>query len=580
MNYLESWRAAQSTPRNRFYENGDSVYFAKTFTKDATIQIGSGNIVFTRNSTTVTTSVDLRASISVGDYIGLTSATMMGCSANPTVTRPDIYYKVMAITAATITLECKYGATTTTVSTINRLRIGTEIRTTGNASATAITTAGIGMTYEGSYDFVHNTAVARTTGETAFKPVTDTGDWYVWSTSDSASTWRYFGFIDGSRGHVGSTGGSVIEYCFVRSRQYYGINPSGNTTVRYCTANNGVTYGGFYGTLTGISFIYCYGISNGSTIFQMSGAGVTATNCKTECAVSGFTIGAGTGLGLINCVAANCSNYGYILATGTMLQGCTADACVNGIYSSTGTASVYLKDCVLTNNTSYGINLTQIFGVTLDTCTFSSNAIDIATDQYVSALKVLNCSTTTPTSWFIARTLNNAPILIVDCTIDAPSVAKAYQVVTGANYLNPQYILQNSFGLPSGQVYANGIYVEDTTTYRTSAPSMKLVNTGTTTVNFAPLRMTSTYVTGGVAKTMTYYLKRDAGAWAGTIVPQLRLNGKVIKTEPTISSLTTSWVAYTASATSGEINNDGELTLEFIYNANTVAIWIDDVSVA
>jgi hypothetical protein len=92
--------------------------------------------------------------------------------------------------------------------------------------------------------------------------------------------------------------------------------------------------------------------------------------------------------------------------------------------------------------------------------------------------------------------------------------------------------------------------------------------------------MASFYVTGGIAKTITYYLKRDAGAWAGAITPQLRLSGTVIKTGTNITSLTTDWVAYTISATSGEINDDGELQLEFINNANNVPIWIDDVTVA
>jgi hypothetical protein len=95
--------------QGRFY-TGDSISIGKTFVP-ASVAVGSGNITFTRNSQTVTTSVDLRASLAVNNYIGLTTATVEGCfdSGDPTITRPDMYYRISAITASDITIETAYA---------------------------------------------------------------------------------------------------------------------------------------------------------------------------------------------------------------------------------------------------------------------------------------------------------------------------------------------------------------------------------------------------------------------------------------------------------------------------------------
>jgi hypothetical protein len=179
-----------------------------------------------------------------------------------------------------------------------------------------------------------------------------------------------------------------------------------------------------------------------------------------------------------------------------------------------------------------------------------------------------------------SRDLQGGIIHVYGCSIDAPSISKAFQVVAGVRYTVPEYHFQNSFGL-TGQYWAYGYLVEDTSSYRTSSPSLKLAYNSTVALMNRSMKIASTYVTGGVAKTVTYYIKRDAGAWSGTITPQLRLNGKLIKTGTDITSLDNDWnTQQTISATAGEISEDGELSLEFIYNANNVAIWIDDVVVS
>jgi len=593
MNTLEGWRAAVTSPRNRFYMNGDTVEFAKTFTYGAGITVGSGNILFTRNSVTVTTSVDLRASLSVGHYIGLTTATLNGWDTSGSPTRPDIFYKIIAITASTITLNVRYASTTTTVSSVYRLRPGTEIPLTGAASAHCMSTAGTSITYEGGYSF--NTAGAITRdGSTTWKPVS-AGDWYNWTTTDTSSTWRYFGFLDGNRGWITGAGcnNSIVEYCSANALQYYAYHiasTAGGIIIRNCWVTNYVSSsneGIFISAGANCMASYCYGVNNATAArpFTSSiGGSIQFEYCKVECSLLGFAVTSTANPIIKNCEAVLCSGTGggggFTGNSSTKFDTCTADTCSTGFFLTGTNNSFYLKGCIATGNTVSAVSCGAVFGVRMEDCTFTSNVLDVLTDQYTNGIVLINCSSTTPTNWHISRVLNTAPIICNECTIDAPSVAKAIQIVTGSNYDSPQFLLQNSYGKDSGAYYANGQYTEDAATFRTSGASMKLQYSSTISGNTVPLKIFSYYVAGGTAKTFTYYVKRDAGAWSGTIVPQIRLNGKLIKTETTISSLTTSWVAYTASATSGQITGDGELSLEFVYNANNIAIWIDDVTIA
>jgi len=589
MNTLESWRAATSSPRNRFYMNGDTVKFAKTFSYGASITVGSGNIAFTRNSNTVTTSVSLIGTVAVGDYIGLTTATLNGWDTSGSPTRPDIFYRVTAITAGSITLNVRYGSTTTTVSSIYRLRIGTEIRTTGGTSVTAITTVGTNITYEGGYSFNGAGAITRD-GTTAYKPVSS-GDFHCWTHTDTGSTWRYFGFLSGGRGWINNSSGSsnTCEYCSCDVLSFFGFYTAssiGSVLIQNCwgTSNLSSSSEPFYIQGGANSMIKdCYGIHNTTAtrafVSLIGTGGIQMQGCRAECSAGGFTITSSANPIIKDCIAID-TTLGFTTSTSGKFDNCDADTCATG-FTLTGTNnSMSMKDCTATNCTTTGIAASSTFGTRLEGCSFSGNLVDITTDQYTSGLVLIDCDTTTPTNWHISRVLNNSPILCKGCTIDAPSIAKAIQIVTGSNYDNPQFLLQNSYGKDNGAYYANGQYTVDSSVFRTSGSSMKLQYSSTVSGTTNPIKMASYYVAGGTAKTFTYYLKRDASAWAGTITPQLRLNGRLIKTETDITSLTTSWVQYTASATSGQISEDGVLSLEFIYNANNVAIWIDDVTVA
>ena len=567
-----------SSSTEGFFYSGELVKIGKTFVKDGSIEVGSGNITFTRDSATVTTSVDLRAVLAVNNHIGLVAsggangATVEGW--NGSDTRPLLYYRISAISATTITLSCRWADTTQTVSSVRRLRLGTEIPLFGTAGTTACSTVCSGVTWEGGYDFIHNASVSRTTGETAVQPATTTGDVYLWTAGGAGETVRYIGGFDAAR--VFSFSGSAVqEYCFAASRLYYGYQVAASTvTTRYCTASGFSGYQGFFSN-TAAPFTYCYAVGVSSGFTNSTGLN---TYCVAEC-IPGFAFGMAANQSLLNCVAKNCAS-GFNLNTNSFIEGCTADFCSTGAVTTITTISVGIKGCTFSNCTSYGIQLTQTFQPIIEECTFLSNNYDISIDQYSGHVKIINCDSTTPTNYFISRVLNGPVVDVIDCTIDVPSTLKAFQIVVGSSYNMPQYRIQNSFGLPSGSYYATGQYTEDSSVYRTSAPSMKLAYTTTVSTNHFPIKIASFYVAGGVAKTITYRLKRDSGVWVGTITPQLRLGGTVIKSGTDITSLTTSWVDYTISATSGEINDDGELALEFINNANNVAIWIDDVTIA
>jgi hypothetical protein len=562
----------------RFFA-GDSIRIGKTFVKDSSIQVGSGDIVFQKNQATVTTTVDLRSVLSVGNFIGLTSATVEGCldSGDPTVTRPDIYYKIASMpNASTIILGTRYAGTSHTASSVNRLRLGTEIPLNGAVGTSTNTTATTGCIWEGGYDFIHNTAVARTNGQTAFQPTTTSGDVINWTVGGVGETVRYIGSFNASRGFRNSGTNCVVEYCYVNSRLNYCYELQGaGATDRYCTASSGTSIlQGFYMSVATARLEYSYGTSVTNSCIS-STAGVNVLNCRTDCCVtSGFNLA--TSSVATNCLADTCVS-GFIIGSNVLLDNCIGTVCNNAIAPTTTTIGNVIKGGSYTNNTNAGIAFQACFQPMVDGVTFSGNTNDITIDQYTSNVRIWNCNTNAPTNWFISRVLNGGTVDVRDCTIDAPSIAKAIQVVAGVSYSLPQYTLENSFGLPDGQYFANSSYVRDYTDYKTSGYSMKLTNNTTLSNQIISQPMLSYGVNAGTGRTLTFWLKAVTAGWIGSITPILRLGGKIIKVGTPITSLSLDWdTSYSISATGSEIDHDGELQLEFINNANTVPIRLDN----
>lgn len=582
---LDTYRG--SIVASSFWSDGDTVKFARTF-KYADVVVGSGNIGFTKGSATVTTSIDLRPSISQYDFIGLTSARLDGCQSDPTVVRPDVFYRVEAITASTITLHSRYAESSVVVSTLYRLRPGTEIQTLGTSTG-AWSEPSLNVNYEGGYSFNESGAITQDSevGATVYRPF-DSADYFMLSLAGSGNTVRFLNFVNCSRGFEISGSYNTINYCSSYSINIYAFfinSAQSDGSFNRCFGSGSASFPTFtvpnpYSSLTEPSCNYCYAIGVSANTVGFHGSNYSRFNncCSNGC---GFTIL--TPLGRVyNSVAINSnrtSSYSGFLSSGGYFYNCTADNCSIGFLTAGQNEGHYISGGTFMN-CSYGIYASQSSSITIEDSTFMSNVSDFYQDQYSMGSKLINCSSETPGSYMLSRVLNAGPIFASGCSIDALSSAKAFQVISGARYGSPQYLFQNSFGI-TGQYLSNGYYLEDTTEYRTISPSMKLALNTTIAKSYAPIKIASFYVAGGTAKTVTYYLKRDSGSWEGIITPQLRLNGRLIKTGTDITSLDNDWLtSRTIGATSGEIDQDGELSLEFLYNANNTPIWIDDVEIS
>jgi hypothetical protein len=75
-------------------------------------------------------------------------------------------------------------------------------------------------------------------------------------------------------------------------------------------------------------------------------------------------------------------------------------------------------------------------------------------------------------------------------------------------------------------------------------------------------------------------MKASSASWSGTLVPKWKLDGATIKTETTITSLTTSWVQYSYTCSGSLITADGELSLEFTPNMNAYTFYVDDFTIS
>jgi hypothetical protein len=185
--------------------------------------------------------------------------------------------------------------------------------------------------------------------------------------------------------------------------------------------------------------------------------------------------------------------------------------------------------------------------------------------------RLVNCKFTTPVSRGITRPLQAGTTICIGCTIDAPSQAKAFQVVSGANYGTPQYLLQESFGF-SGAYYANASVVQDKTT---TPYSLKLQYTGSSNLQTLPFKITSSWAKSGQAQTVTVDYWDTTNTWTGVLTPVLRLNGKAIMSGTNITSITSTPATLSFAATADLITSDGDLSIEVIPTSsnNVVTNW-------
>ena len=289
-----------------------------------------------------------------------------------------------------------------------------------------------------------------------------------------------------------------------------------------------------------------------------------------------------------NCYAERCRTgfYGGSTTPSTKFISCTAQYGATG-FNLVGTS--YAESCIANNCTTVGFipNSSYMKGNATNSCavgiqcnsynTFGfvgvydhisiGDVVGVQQSQYSQNVYLSNCSFTTPTNYAIDKVLTAGLTVCNGCTIDIPSLSKAYHVVTGVNYGIEHYRLQNSFG-KNGLVWPNASALQDTTT---TPYSLQLVFNGTSGLQYAPFVVGSTYGKSSTAYTVSINYWAPIGSWSGTMIPYLKLNGVTIITGSTISSITATPVTLTFNVTAGMMTDDGQLTIEVVPNCNSVA---------
>lgn len=542
--------------------NGDEIRVGKTA---AYTQYTSANCTWTNNSATVATSATLVGSIAVGDNVG-----RPGAAGNGAV---ETFYKVTGITATTITLQTKYyGATGTDTASIYKV-VPTSAM---SASAAVSVTVNKSVHISGGWNL---SGTPAQDGETWITPTTVDG-FNAISITASGSTISRMNVVDGIRCYTIATNTSgTLEYFTALSPSIYGVETVATSTV---TISNVMSNGGVSNAAIAISAA----INNATNVVALNGTGtgvyllavgVEAIGFTAYCCAIGFTSNS-TSVKYTNCTAEYCSTSGIVVTSNSAANNCTANYNAIGITSSTTSTGMNITNCTLTGNTTYGVQCTQVHGAEVSGCTFTSNAIDVFVDIYSSNVATYNNNHNTPVNYAYSKTLSAGTIDLFNCSIDAPSILKAFNQVAGASYFIPHYSIQNSFGGIYGSYYANGQVVRDSSTLSTDGePTLNIQYNSTVAVSRAYLKVASWYANSGVAHTINYDLRAN-GAWVGTLIPVIKLNGVVIKTGTSITSISNgSWDSKTLSVTSGEVTTDGELSLEFNVNSNNIAVNVGDV---
>ena len=541
----------------------------------AAASVGGGTtFTWTRNSTTVSTSTDLTASIAVGNFIGRPTAAGNGAV--------DTYYRVSAITATTITLTTKNQNATGTTNGCLKLVLGTQIVTTGSAAANACTISTNGTTLSGGWNL---SGTPTQDGETWFRSNNvRTTSFYGISVTGSNCSISKLNVIDTGYGITCTTTGVTVSNCTFTTNIYGGFfNNNGFSGSHTSCVFHTETLVAFYTQAATVrSFSSCYFLGGSSASFQQATnsaypAILSFSSCGFYGGVIGISPATSSDFALVNCSIEYCTS-GITHAGGSLsVSSATFLACTTGItVSSLNNVSVY--GCTFTSCTT-GIG-TRPFGLRVDNCTFTSNTTCISLDQFTSNAHITNCSFVTPVTNAISKDILASTVYISGCSIDAPNESKLFTNTSGAFNTFPAAIIKNSGNTlwPDGYYYPYHVFVKDSSTTHSVAPSMRFQNSTTTAINsFTEQPIASCFTDVSSGKTITFWMKCNS-TWSGTINPYWRLNGALIQSETQITTLSTSWTQYTYSVSSGLITTDGELQLGFVVNANTIAFFVDDIS--
>jgi len=592
-------------PQIGCYSNGIlDMRFAKT-TPSYILSIPS-NVTWTYNSTLLTTNTLLTASLSVGDYIGKTTAAGDGSK--------ETFYRVNTIETSGITLDIPYFGTTETVSAI-KIQPVVKIGYMSGSSVLFSTNNTTNNTFTGGWNLTASPVVQD--GETWFGgniPRT-TVNMYGIHTNNTNTVLNIskINIAEVYTAHYGSTtisDGEIKNCTFIgyyqailRTTAGFNVQINNNVLIsKMATIVQIVYYSSiyeFYNNLFIGSGAYAamsinYHKVNNNIFFKCSTA--ISFSTATPSVLRGINkfYYCGTGIhrtsGIIHnissCEFYNCTEGTTNVVGNTVVSSCKFVNCTRGIYTVALGGGVYIKDCDFTNCGSSstgiaGILLLQNHGSEIQNCNFYSCYKGVEVDQYSGDITLRNCNFETPTSVGVHRAAATAgTIYFVDCSIDPASINKYCSITTGYNTLT-QYVLDNSFGM-NGMFKGAGSKLTNNTVYRTQPPSLAIGWSTVTTSNITPMKVMSSMINSGVSARYGMYMKTTSPSWSGTIVPQWRLNGGVIKTESTtITAISSNWLPYSWSCLSSIITANGELALEFVPNMGTnYTVIMDDFTVA
>lgn len=531
-----------------------------------------GNCTWVVGSNIVSTSVSYAATINVGDLVGIPTAAGNGAD--------ESYYRVTGRSGTQITLAGYYAGPATV--TVGGIKVQPAGAATGPNPGYACNIT-VGCTVSGGWEL---SATPSQNGETW---ITTPGARAVSTNigiglSATGITLDRMNVEDTYYALAGAGASPVITNCTFTNANYYtvyslasgysmsqvrvGHNDGPSWSVFYpASANNSVTnvVVGSYAATSGIA-VQCSAVTHNFAGVTVRGAG------RGFATVSDTVLNGGTVHRCMNGV-----QIGGQVASNTLLD-LNIDYCTYGIQSTSQSQGLLVRDCDI-DQCTYAISLGQTHGARIEGCQFSNSTnYDIEVDIYSGFVYSVNNSHITPGIRAYNRASSSGPIYIINCTIDAGSVAKTFAQTANNNAIMPQFYLQDSFFGLTGQYYGRFEVVKNTGTV---PPSVQLKFNTTVQNYYADQKVASTYTRQGVGKTLSFKLTSMSSGWAGSLVPKVKLNGITIQTEPTITSVSFgSDDSYSFVIPGGSITQDGELSIEFTANANTVAILVKEFTVS
>lgn len=532
------------------------------------------SVSWTYNSLSLTTGTDMTSSISIGDYIGKPTAAGNGAV--------ETYYRVNAINATTITLDNYYYGTTEVLSTFKKI----PVVITGALNTNSITFTYATCTMSGGWNLGGASPIQD--GETWFKP-NGARTTYIainFSVAQTANISK-LNMVECYAGVSSMAGGASTLTNLTILAYYRSIYASGGSGFILRDSVLSITAAGSEG-------IYVHAIVPGlveNCAFLGTGSyGINAVGTSTlEVKNNIFFkkthyMGAATNLTPGSTFTGTNKFYYCVCGVYTgsyslIIDGCEFYNCVNyGILTGNQAPAPVIKNCSFIDS-PLGIYSQGQHGMLVDGCNFIGCTKGIYIDIGSGDMELNNCYFSAIGTACIDR-VANAGTTIINNSVMSPYVAgKTYVVTTTTTYNLAQYILNNAFG-EYGTVYGFGSKTYNYSVYRTTAPSIAIQTNAALTLNQKASKVLSTMINSGASATFGFYMKSANASWSGSLLPKWRLNGNVIKTESTaVTSVSTGWMPYSWSCASSYITANGELSLEFIPNMNTYAIYLDDFTV-